>query len=369
MSQPPPLPDSGIQPVDLRAAVAAGVLSEAQAARLTGLAAARRGARADLTPEDEPFELFKGFNEVFIVVGLVILATGWLGVSGFGLAASAAQGVTNPVMRIGLTGVAGAVLIWLLSEYFIRRRRMVAPAITLAIFWAVNAVGTIAAWIAEPFMLAQGDVTSLAAPLALATGLVALHWWRFRVPFALALVALGLFATAILVTSRSAGIPRSWAALFDMSAQGPFAWVTLALGVLVFVAAMAFDMSDPHRVTRRAVNGFWLHVVAAPMLVNTIALTLLSRQDGAGQVLLAIFLLVIAVVAIIIDRRSFLIAGVGYSVALAGTLFGVGGSAATILALGVTLVLLGAFWERVRAVLLRALAGVLPLGRLPPATL
>jgi hypothetical protein len=27
---------------------------------------------------------------------------------------------------------------------------------------------------------------------------------------------------------------------------------------------MAFDMSDPHRVTRRAAQGFWLHVVARP---------------------------------------------------------------------------------------------------------
>ena len=34
----------------------------------------------------------------------------------------------------------------------------------------------------------------------------------------------------------------------------------------------------------------------------------------------------IAVVAIVIDRRSFLIAGVGYCVALAGTVFGGGGS-------------------------------------------
>ncbi len=61
---------------DLRAAVGAGIVTEAQAASLASLADSRRGARTDLAVGDEPFELFKGFNEVFIVVGLLILAMG-----------------------------------------------------------------------------------------------------------------------------------------------------------------------------------------------------------------------------------------------------------------------------------------------------
>jgi hypothetical protein len=124
-------------------------------------------------------------------------------------------------------------------------------------------------------------------------------------------------------------------------------------------------MSDPHRVTRRAAQGFWLHVVAAPALVNTVALTLLAEGTAQANLLLALFLALIALVAIVIDRRSFLIAGVGYCVALAGTVFGGGGGAFTVLALGVALLLLGAFWERIRARLLRAMP--LPLHRLPPA--
>ena len=66
---------------DLRAAVAAGIMTEAQAASLASLADARRGARENLAAGDEPFELFKGFNEIFIVVGLGILAAGWPGAS------------------------------------------------------------------------------------------------------------------------------------------------------------------------------------------------------------------------------------------------------------------------------------------------
>ena len=47
---------------DIRAAVGSGLLSEAQAASLTALAHSRHGARENLAPGDEPFELFRGFN-------------------------------------------------------------------------------------------------------------------------------------------------------------------------------------------------------------------------------------------------------------------------------------------------------------------
>jgi hypothetical protein len=127
---------------------------------------------------------------------------------------------------------------------------------------------------------------------------------------------------------------------------------------------MAFDMSDPHRVTRRAANGFWLHVVAAPAMVNTIALSLI---DDENLIALLAFLAVIAVIAMIIDRRSFLITAIGYVVAVAGTVFGGDGIATTIIALGIILLILGAFWEKFRAQLLRRLPSFIPLHRLPPA--
>ena len=366
-----PLPSVGLTRDDLRAAVSAGIVSEAQAARLTTLSDSRRGARADLSEGDEPFELFRGFNEVFIVVGLAILATGWLGATAlyvgdpFGVALPGLAG--GVVARTVQAALAGALVLWGLSEYFVRRRRMVAPSIALSVLWGGNAVIGLVAALSQPFMVAQADYASLALPLALATAAIGLHWLRFRVPFAMAMIALGLFATALVIAANRAGIPATLSDLFLLSAGGPFAWITLALGIGVFVAAMAFDMSDPHRVTRRAANGFWLHVVAAPALVNTVALSLLAREGAAGQLGLLGFLAVVALVAIVIDRRSFLIAGVGYSVALASTVFGGGGGALTVLALGAVLLLLGAFWERLRAGLLRLLAPALPLSRLPPA--
>lgn len=354
-----------IAPDDLRAAVSANVLTEAQAARLAALAEARRGARESLAPGDEPFELFKGFNEIFIVVGLVILATGWVGAVTAWSVADWDQRGADPLADLLRASLLGALILWGLAEYFVRRRRMVAPAIALSVLWTGNAALGLSAALAEVFLVAQADYASLVLPLALTTAAVALFWLRFRVPFAMAMIALGLFATAIVLAAARAGTPATPQDLFLLSAGGPFAWITLALGLAVFAAAMAFDMSDPHRVTRRAAQGFWLHLVAAPALVNTVALTLLAQGTPPAQALLALFLLLIALVAVVIDRRSFLVAGVGYCVALAGTVFGSGGSALTVLALGVALLLLGALWERLRARLLRAVP--LPLHRLPPA--
>ncbi len=347
---------------DLRAAVGAGVITEAQAANLASLADSRRGARENLAPGDEPFELFKGFNEIFIVIGLGILAFGWAGV----LTYLFGREVTNPSQFATLYGAIGAAIIWVLSEYFIRKRRMVAPAIALSLLFAGNAAFSLVAIFAQPFMVAQQDYSSLPLPFAIGTLALFVFWLRFRVPFAMAMIAVGLFIVAMLLAATSQGTPESPSDLFLLSAGGPFAWITLLLGFAVFAAAMWFDMSDPHRVTRRAANGFWLHVVAAPALVNTLALTLLRSDANAA---LFAMMMLFSIVAIIIDRRSFLIAAIGYIVVLAATVFDGDGAAVTVLVLGIVLLTLGAFWERIRAIVLRPLSGILPLHKLPPTNI
>ena len=199
---------------DLRAGVSAGIVSEAQAASLASLADSRRGARENLAPGDEPFELFKGFNEIFIVVGLVILASGWIAVN----AATMLTEIVDYRTQVITMALVGAGVLWLLSEYFVRRRRMVAPAIALSILFFANAVTGLAASLSEIFMLAQEDYSSLPLPTFLATLALFVFWWRFRVPFAMAMIAIGLFAVAMLLAATSAGTnsthnaarPSSW---------------------------------------------------------------------------------------------------------------------------------------------------------------
>ncbi len=290
-----------IEKDDVRAAVGAGILTEAQAASLTALAHSRRGAREQLEPGDEPFELFKGFNEIFIVVGLSILALGWIGIVTLGLIEFSSRVQTYLVT----TSLIGGVVLWGLSEYFVRRRRMIAPAIALTVLFAANAAYGFISGMAQVFMLAQQNYSSLPLPIALATFTLLIFWYRFRVPFALAIIALSAFLVSVLIAANGAGAPANAKDLFLLSADGPFALITLVLGILVFAIAMAFDMSDPHRVTRRAANGFWLHVIAAPALVNTVALSLLA-QDSPGSNALLFGLLALFAVDCDCDRPSII---------------------------------------------------------------
>ncbi|MEL6681664.1 MAG: hypothetical protein AAFQ09_03350 [Pseudomonadota bacterium] len=345
---------------DLRAAVGSGLLSEKQAAGLIALSDSRRGARENLAPGDEPFELFKGFNEIFIVIGLIILSFGWSGVVTLALG----DEIVDLKRYAMIVAGAGAIMLWLLSEYFIRRRRMVAPAIALSVMFAGNAAFGFLATMTHPFMIAQNDFSSVPLPLLLATLALVVYWWRFRVPFAMAMIAVGLFIIAIVFTASRGGEVEDISDLFLLSAGGPFAWITLVLGMLAFAVAMIFDMSDPHRVTRRSANGFWLHVVAAPALINTIALSLMENDSFGILVWVLVFF---ALVAIIIDRRSFLITAIGYVVAISATVFDGDGAALTILILGVALLILGALWEQIRATILHLLGPALPLQKLPPA--
>lgn len=355
-----------IGPDDIRAAVASGLLSERQAAALTALAHSRRGARENLAVGDEPFELFRGFNEIFIMVGLTILATGYAAVTAFFIAGN--LGAWR--MSLLWMSLVTAGLIWLLSEYFIHRRRMVGPAILLSCMFAATAAFGFGNWLAQVFMIAQEDYQSLILPGLLSVAAVLAYWLRFRVPFALALVALGLFGTALLAAATRNGTPESLTDIFVLSEASGFAWITLVLGLVTFAVAMVFDASDPHRVTRRASQGFWLHLVASPMIVNTVALSLLSSESGTSDLAILILMGCFALIAVVIDRRSFLLAAIAYVVGVITTLYPVfegGNFGWLILSLGIFLVVLGAFWAGIRAALLR----VLPLGRLraylPPA--
>lgn len=349
---------SDISRDDLRAAVGAGMMSEAQAASLIALAEEREGVRARRSGLDEPFELFRGFNEIFIVVGLAILFAGWSGVTGLSVFAAS----TGYVLGILYSLVAMGALI-LLARYFTIARRMVAPSISLAIMFGLSAVQfglSVAAMMDATF---QGSWTVAAG---FAGVLLSLYYAIFRVPFTVALIAVSVVVLAFGLVTMGGSVPDSPADIFLLSADGPFAIITIILGLVGLAIALAFDMSDPHRVTRRAASGFWLHVIAAPAIVNTVALTLFENPDTGARLVLLVFIMLMALFAVIIDRRSFLVSGVGYVVALSISVVEGEGAFLVILLLGAGMVLLGAQWERMRGAIMKALPDFPGKDRLPP---
>lgn len=345
-----------IEDKDLRAAVQRGLITEAQAAGLLAMADARRQAREKVEPGEEPFVLFKGFNEVFIVIGLSILFMGWaLLASAFGAEVFAPAGADTVLLAaITIFGLG------MVQRYFTLQRRMIAPSIALAIMTALSAA-VLGSALAELAGLSRFG--AVAASWGVVGAVMLGHYRVFRVPFDAAIIAAAGFSVVWAVLAGRGVVPGDGMGLLHMSRGGPLAALSLIFGVICFAVAMRFDMSDPHRVSTRSTTGFWLHVMAAPAIINTVALRLLDHGQ-MGQLLLLAVLLGLALVAIVVDRRSFLVSGSGYAVWLIFGLFD--GSALIILFLGLGLVLLGAQWDRLRAAIMNALPEFPGKDRLPP---
>ena len=146
----------------------------------------------------------------------------------------------------------------------------------------------------------------------------------------------------------------------------------LLLGIGVFLYAMRWDSSDPARVTRRSDVAFWLHLLAAPMIVHPV-FTLLGLNDGdatvgEGLVVIAIYV-VLGIAALAIDRRALLVSALAYVLFALNELFEQFGAvslniALTALVIGSALLLLSAFWHQARAAVVSRLPGGLR-GHLP----
>ena len=138
----------------------------------------------------------------------------------------------------------------------------------------------------------------------LTAGAAWLHWRRFMVPITIAVGALALVSVA--VGAILAALP---------DARGALNVILLAAGVLVFLFAMRWDMSDRERTTRRSDVAFWLHLAAAPLIAHPIfhMLGVLNGDISAGIAVLVIALyLVFAFIALAVDRRALLVSSLVY---------------------------------------------------------
>jgi hypothetical protein len=184
-------------------------------------------------------------------------------------------------------------------------------------------------------------------------------YWRFKLPFALLPMAVSLVVAGLGVASF----------LFPRAPAIADTIFSLVSGLAVFAAAMSFDISDRERLTRRADCAFWLHLLAAPLIVRSVMNLVGVPLDTALIVMSTVAIL--AAVAVLIDRRALLVSGLAY---LGGAIFyiladtGRGGGftlAATLVILGAIVLTLGAGWVPLRRLLLPLLPAAVS-GRLPP---
>jgi hypothetical protein len=79
---------------------------------------------------------------------------------------------------------------------------------------------------------------------------------------------------------------------------------------------MRFDMTDPERLTRRTDIAFWLHLLAALLIVHSFiggVLDVGSKLEPKPAVAVVAVFLALSFVAVLIDRRALLVSGLAYA--------------------------------------------------------
>ena len=95
----------------------------------------------------------------------------------------------------------------------------------------------------------------------------------------------------------------------------------------------------------------------------------MTLLNGGGIGFLAIALALVTLLALVIDRRSFLTAAIAYIAIVIGWFIGEGGGASWIfvlLTLGAFITAIGTWWVQLRAVVMRALPDFPGKSSLPP---
>ncbi|HEV2078867.1 MAG TPA: hypothetical protein VGR19_03075 [Allosphingosinicella sp.] len=337
---------------DIESAIAAGALSPHEAQRFRDYVA---GSRSTPAVDEEHFRLLTGFNDIFVAVAAVILliAVAWIGNS---IPPRIEYGGPSPWSGVLVAGTA-----WGLAEFFTRKRRMALPSILLLLafvggVFAASAFVTVLA-IGERTIQDNQSIGALigAASAAIAAGAAWLHWRRFRVPITIAAGAAAAVGVALGLISYIVGETDSLRTVILGFA--------LLLGIGVFLFAMWWDSSDPRRETRRSDVAFWLHLLAAPLIVHPI-FSLLGLTDGSASVGEAVVVLLVYVVlgvtALAIDRRALLVSALAYVLWALSDLFERFGAvelsfALTALVIGLALLLLSAFWHNARRAVVKPL--------------
>lgn len=282
-------------PDQIKAALEAGIISEDQAQDLRFKFKAENPYMAMIGDEDD-MRFIRSFADVFISIGIGLLLFGLMGVA---------------TLFGGKTAYLGiAVIVWIMAEYFGRKKRAHLPTLICALAFLFFATAGL-------FALLEG--AGIRSPIigSFVTTLVMFaFYWRIRLPFCIILIAVSLLALFFsIITSISTGFT-----------QDHFGWLTLFCGLIIFGIALWYDTQDTHRSTRFSDNAFWLHFIAAPLIIHGLILELISLNseplfnvfrvpvlDKADAWLMMFIVFCLALIALSINRRALLVSSLGYA--------------------------------------------------------
>ena len=313
---------------DIDSAVAAGAISYAAA---TAFREYVSGLRRTAAVDEEHFRLVSSFNDIFVVIAssLLLASVAWIG--------SAAAPWIGALVTCGIA--------WALAEFFVRKRHMALPAIVLLV-----------AFVGGSFLACLWYLGEDRFGISIASTIGALaawvHWRRFHVPITVAAGTAAVVGALIASVISIVPAAKTW-----------FSPMLFLAGVATFIWALSWDASDAKRLTRRSDVAFWLHLLAAPLLVHPVfkSLGMFSGDTNVIQTLsIATLYIGIALLSLVIDRRALMVSALGYVLYAFTALLKQAGFvslsfAITALTIGSALLVLSAFWHKSRGFAVRRL--------------
>ncbi|SEQ41348.1 hypothetical protein SAMN03080615_01438 [Amphritea atlantica] len=316
----------------LERAAQRGIISHKQLQELIAFSTAQDN---DEPTSEEQLRFIRNFGDIFITLGVLFVA--------FSIAAmhlSQLQWLLPAALFLGA------------AEWLVRVRRLALPGIAILIstlYFLSKALG-----------VSQFETATLQFLTLSVCSL--LFYLRYRMPFSLLPVAAGLVAATV----SSVGI--------DMFRHQ---LLFTAMGLIVFLVAMSFDAQDRKRQRSAGDCGFWLHLLASPLIVHGMMTTLLFSHAGvldAGsnrEIALLLFFILFLLTALFVDRRAMLVSSLSYAIY---AIFKVVSSnildsnnlpLVIFIGFGVFIVLFGTYWYKLRRLIFGPLRGSWPARFVP----
>jgi len=272
---------------------------------------------SEIDGREEPLKFIRSFGDVFITLGIILLAIA--------------------IYRINFTGyealipVVGFIAV---AEWLVRVRRLALPgiAILMAVLFFVNN--------AIPLEYDASTISGLAV-----LGLTSLLFYlRYKMPFSL----LPLTACLISIAVIQIGV--------DVL-KTPI--IFAAFGLIVFVVAMWFDAQDTKRISHMSDSAFWLHFLAAPLFVHGVMASMLISESSFFEIInkemvIFIFFACFFLLALLVDRRAMLVSTQLYVIYALTQLFQDRVSSTQdvmiyiLMAIGLFVIYFGAYWYKTR---------------------
>ena len=358
--------------------------------------------------DDEKIQFIGGFNDIFVAIGVLLLVS-----------SSLIFGASFYIFNLGSEKTGLSVLFLLvniaacciLNELFARQKFLPLASSCLSIcftiftlFFLISLFGfNLVPLLLFGLILESQSVLWIVLAVMIAAGLVYLHFTRYHTAINPALMVCCIVIPFTIMTSLGNILSNLLGSFFTPIRNAilgaytrsnvyvpliPEAYITMftgTAGIITLFIALYFDGKDPLRKTKNADIAFWLHLLAAPLIVHSFFRAFgffetfsLLHQPVVAQAsnltisaILAMFAL-FGTIAIIIDRRAMLVSGLSYCgyaiyatvepVATGGSM---GATGATLLFLGLGVVILGFGWRPIRKMLMH----IVPAGAqrvLPP---